>query len=87
MEIFALAAKINTVRMLLSLDANFDWPLQKFDVKNTFLHGELSEQGYMDYPIGYKMLRSHDHEVCILKNHFMDENNHQKCCLENSPNL
>ena len=42
-ETFAHVAKINTVRVLLSLVVNLDWPLQQFDVKNVFLHGELSE--------------------------------------------
>lgn len=32
-ETFAPIAKINTVRMLLSLATNLDWPLQQFDVK------------------------------------------------------
>ena len=32
-ETFATIAKINTVRVLLSLAANLDWPLQQFDVK------------------------------------------------------
>ena len=50
---FAPIAKINTVRVLLSLAANLDWPLQQFDVKNAFLHGELSKQVYMDLPLGY----------------------------------
>ncbi|RVW41649.1 Retrovirus-related Pol polyprotein from transposon RE2 [Vitis vinifera] len=49
-ETFAPVAKINTVRVLLSLTANLDWPLQQFDVKNVFLHGELSKEVYMDLP-------------------------------------
>lgn len=44
----ALVAKINTVRVLLSLVANHDWPLQQFNVKNNFLHGELTEEVCMD---------------------------------------
>ncbi|RVW22534.1 Retrovirus-related Pol polyprotein from transposon RE1 [Vitis vinifera] len=35
-ETFALVAKINTVRVLLSLAVNLDWPLQQFDVKMPF---------------------------------------------------
>ncbi|RVX23324.1 Retrovirus-related Pol polyprotein from transposon TNT 1-94 [Vitis vinifera] len=35
-ETFAPVAKINTVRVLLSLAANLDWPLQQVDVKNAF---------------------------------------------------
>ena len=51
-ETFAHIAKINTIRVLLSLVANFEWPLQQFDVKNAFLHGELFEEVYMDLPQG-----------------------------------
>ena len=41
-ETFAPVAKINIVQVLLSLATNLGWLLQKFDVKNAFLHGELS---------------------------------------------
>ena len=49
-KIFALVAKMNTERTLLSLAINFDWELQQYDVKNAFLHGELEEEIYMGIP-------------------------------------
>ncbi|KAH9735463.1 protein kinase domain-containing protein [Citrus sinensis] len=49
---FAPVAKINTIRILLSLAVNLDWPVQQFDVKNAFLYGDLSEEIYMDLPPG-----------------------------------
>ncbi|WKA12263.1 hypothetical protein VitviT2T_029673 [Vitis vinifera] len=66
-ETFAPVAKINTVRVLLSLAANLDWPLQQFYVKNVFLHGELSEEVYMDLPPGCMVSEKQCQKVCKLK--------------------
>ena len=66
-DTFAPVDKINTVRVLLSLATNLDWPLQQFDVKNAFLHGELSEKVYMDLPLGCMIPEVHCRKVCKLK--------------------
>lgn len=38
-KIFAHVAKLNTIQILLSLAANFDWPLYQLNIKNVFLNG------------------------------------------------
>lgn len=65
-ETFAPVAKLNTVRVLLSLAANQNWPLLQFDVKNAFLHGDLVEEVYMDPPPGI-LEYSKTKMVCKLK--------------------
>ena len=65
-ETFAPVAKMNSVRILLSLAANKDWPLHQFDVKNAFLHGGLEEEVYMDVPPGFEDSKSAG-KVCKLK--------------------
>ncbi|RDX89226.1 hypothetical protein CR513_29072, partial [Mucuna pruriens] len=64
-ETFALLAKMNTIRVIISLTAYFGWNLQQFDVKNAFLHGDLEEEVYMEIPPGFY---SHNkNRVCRLK--------------------
>ena len=65
-ETFAPVAKLNTIRVLLSLASNLDWPLYQLDVKNAFLNGDLEEEVYMEIPPGFN--NEHDAgKVCKLK--------------------
>ncbi|KAH9766022.1 hypothetical protein KPL70_002047 [Citrus sinensis] len=66
-DTFAPVAKINTICILLSLAVNLDWPVQQFDVKNAFLHGDLSEEIYMDLPPGCSGPERLNQKVCKLK--------------------
>ncbi|KAM2954379.1 hypothetical protein FF1_032665 [Malus domestica] len=63
-ETFAPVAKMNSVRVLLSVAINCGWSLYQMDVKNAFLHGELQEEVYMQPPPGYDGIKGN--MVCKL---------------------
>ena len=66
-ETFAIVAQMNTIRILIALAVQFDWPLQQYDVKNVFLHGELEEEIYMKIPPGYSKIQITNNSICKLK--------------------
>ena len=45
---FSHVAKMNSIRLILSLVANFGWSIHHMDVKSAFLHDDLAEEIYME---------------------------------------
>ncbi|WKA06787.1 hypothetical protein VitviT2T_024671 [Vitis vinifera] len=64
-ETFVPAAKMNTVRILLSLAAHYNWQLLQYDVNNAFLHGDLDEEIYMNIPSVFEV--NTGNKVCKLQ--------------------
>ena len=64
-ETFSLMIKPATVRLVLAIAVNCNWPLRQLDVSNAFLHGYLKEEVYMQQPPNY-VDPIHPHYVCKL---------------------
>ncbi|CAN1323872.1 Retrovirus-related Pol polyprotein from transposon TNT 1-94 [Linum perenne] len=64
-ETFAPVAKMQTVRLLLAVAAQSNWPLLQLDVKNSFLYGRLKETVFMECPHGFD--KGSRDVVCLLK--------------------
>ncbi|GKB81436.1 ribonuclease H-like domain-containing protein [Tanacetum coccineum] len=65
-ETFSLVVKPGTIWTVLSLAASRHWPIHQLDVKNAFLHGDLSETVYMHQPPGFRDFVHPDY-VCLLQ--------------------
>ena len=65
-EVFALVARLDIVRLIVAFAATKGWIVYQLDVKSAFLHGELSEEVYVEQPRGYELYEN-PHKVYKLK--------------------
>ncbi|GKE57382.1 ribonuclease H-like domain-containing protein [Tanacetum coccineum] len=65
-ETFSPVVKPATIRTVLSLAVTHVWPIHQLDVKNAFLHGQLSKTVYMHQPPGF-VDSAHPDYVCHLQ--------------------
>jgi hypothetical protein len=52
-EVFAPAARIEIVRLLIAIAAQRSWEVHHMDVKSAFLNGDLVEEVYAQQPLGF----------------------------------
>ena len=65
-EVFAPVARLNTIRVILAIAAQFSWEVFQLDVKSDFLHGELKEEVYVEQPAGF-VKKGEEEKVYKLK--------------------
>ena len=46
-DTFSPVAKLTSIRLFISLAATHGWDLHQLDIKNAFLHGDLTEEVYI----------------------------------------
>lgn len=52
-DTFAPVARLDTIRLLLTIAAQRGWKVHQMDVKSAFLNGVLQEQIYIEQPKGF----------------------------------
>jgi hypothetical protein len=68
-EMFSPVIKPSSIRVVLSIATLKDWSIHQLDVKNVFLHGNLSEHVYAQQPSGF-VSSSHPDFMCKLKKNY-----------------
>src|SRR5438105_6889916 len=65
-EVFALVARLKSMRLLLALAVHHGWFVHHMDVKSAFLNGDLQEEVYVIQPPGF-IITSKEHKVLRLR--------------------
>ncbi|KAL8128851.1 hypothetical protein V2J09_018006, partial [Rumex salicifolius] len=62
---FSPMEKMNTAKIIITLVAHFNWPLQQYDVNNALPNVTLEEEIYVRVPLGFDS--SSSNKVCCLR--------------------
>jgi len=54
-EVYAVVARLETVRLIVAIACGRNWPMHHLDVKSAFLNGRLDEDVYVTQPPGFKI--------------------------------
>ena len=65
-EIFAPITRMDIVRLVIFVAAQKEWTIFQLDVKAAFLHGDFSEDVFVEQPPGY-VKKGNEHKVYTLK--------------------
>ena len=65
-EVFAPLARLDMVRMFISLTEHYSWKIYQLDVKSAFLNGILEEEMYVEQPEGF-VVEGEENKVYRLK--------------------
>jgi len=65
-DVFAPVARIEIVRLMISLAAQKRWKIFQMDVKSAFLNGNLEEVVYVEQLAGF-VVKGEEKKVCRLK--------------------
>lgn len=52
-EVFTLVTRIETIRLVVDISHNHNWPIYQMNVKSTFVNGPLEEEVYVGQPHGF----------------------------------
>jgi hypothetical protein len=63
-EMFSPVENMDSIRLALFIATTWGWEVHQMDVKNNFLHRDLSEDIYMEQPQGFIQ---NSYLVCRLK--------------------
>ena len=64
-ETFSMIARLNSIRVILSITVNNSWEMCQLDVKNIFLYGDLTDYVLIEQPPRYVVQK--EDRVCKLK--------------------